>query len=124
MSKGRFLKTKYKSNRNTFHRIYCQPESTTTNPGNPPADGGAFSPGTAIVSGSRNQRGRLMARKARLAIEYPVNAPGQDLTHTKTVEIPILTPETYNSPAWQEGETVEYNGETWTVQDLIPEKWN
>lgn len=124
MSKGRFLKTKYKSDRNTFHRIYCQPESTTTTPGNPPADSGTLSPGTAIVSGGRTQRGRLMARKARLGIEYAVNAPGQDLVHTKTVEIPLLQPETYASPGWQPGSTVSYNSESWTVLALIPERWN
>lgn len=65
-----------------------------------------------------------MARKARLGIEYAVNAPGQDLVHTKTVEIPLLQPETYASPGWQPGSTVSYNSESWTVLALIPERWN
>lgn len=123
MSNGRFARTKYQADDGTIHFCRAQPESMTTSPANAAPAGSINAKGQAKVSGSRRTLG-LHTRGVVIGIEYPVNAPGQDLVYTKKTFIPILTPETYNSGAFQEGQSITYLSETWVVIDQVPEVWN
>lgn len=124
MSNGRFARAKYEDDNGGIHGVRVQPETMATTPGNPEPTGAVNENGRAKVGGSRRTLG-LHCRGVVLGVDYPVNAPGgQDLVYTKKVFLPILRLETFLGNGFKDQAQVSYLGETWTVIDRVPERWN
>lgn len=113
MSSGPFISSFYEDNNGGIRPIRIQPETVTTF--NPAATGPATAD-FARVSGGNSAYG-LKARAVNLVRAVGPVTDGYQAR--ATARIPILTPTAFG--ALSTGQSVDYNGETWTVAGFSSE---
>lgn len=114
MSQGSFIIAKYETDGGAVRPIRVQPE-TVIAAVNPQGDGSLA--GSLIrVSGGKRKIG-TKARNMRLKTN--VGAPVDGFQATRSITLPVFTKDAFD--ALSIGQTVTYNGATWTVSGASPE---